>query len=384
MWLSVWSEVQTWIWPGWYHCHSLSLASVKSWLVLPFWYWLTWVVLDNGPLNGCSSSSNVKFLVWSCSLRLFLFMMAVWCQYHDVHCQQLRVMVIAALMQVILGRTHVVSGTGADKLEPSVTADCHTSSLTLSPLHGHATQAIHSQVCCLLTRLIPNLIPSWSLVWCHLTKLVECQFVAWSDCCDCPRLWMVTSSLNISYSISMTWCSVLSPHQPAHCTCISHLCSATSQHSLIICGDSYSATCILFLTSNWLFLLLCFTLSMESTPDSLMPISLFQTRLVLHLTLSSASDSPMSPSTAPYFYTTISKPTFSTNPSHCRLFASTDSRQLPLLLGRMVFIFFVSHHLPFLFLFIFWFHTVDYAGYCQLASALEASLSLSYHIHFTQ
>ena len=35
------------------HCHSLSLASVKSRLVLPFWYRLTWVVPDKGPLNGC-------------------------------------------------------------------------------------------------------------------------------------------------------------------------------------------------------------------------------------------------------------------------------------------------------------------------------------------
>ena len=52
-WLSVWSEVQSCIWPIWYHCHSLSLTSVKSRLVLPFWYWLTWVVLDKGPLNGC-------------------------------------------------------------------------------------------------------------------------------------------------------------------------------------------------------------------------------------------------------------------------------------------------------------------------------------------
>ena len=30
-----------------------ALASVKSTLVLPFWYWLTWVILDKGPLNGC-------------------------------------------------------------------------------------------------------------------------------------------------------------------------------------------------------------------------------------------------------------------------------------------------------------------------------------------
>ena len=47
-WLSVWSEVQTCIWPSWCHCHSLSLASVKSRLVLPFWYWLTWVVPEKG------------------------------------------------------------------------------------------------------------------------------------------------------------------------------------------------------------------------------------------------------------------------------------------------------------------------------------------------
>ena len=49
-WLSVWSEVQT------CHCHSRSLASVKSRLVLPFWYRLTWVVPELGPLNRCSSS----------------------------------------------------------------------------------------------------------------------------------------------------------------------------------------------------------------------------------------------------------------------------------------------------------------------------------------
>ena len=50
--LSVWSEVQTCIWPSWCHCHSLRLTSVKSRLVLPFWYRLTWVVPEKGPLNG--------------------------------------------------------------------------------------------------------------------------------------------------------------------------------------------------------------------------------------------------------------------------------------------------------------------------------------------
>ena len=50
-WSSVWSKVQTCIQPSWCHCHSLSLASVKSRLVLPFWYWLTWVVPEKGQLN---------------------------------------------------------------------------------------------------------------------------------------------------------------------------------------------------------------------------------------------------------------------------------------------------------------------------------------------
>ena len=64
-WLSVWSEVQTCVLPSWCHCHSLSLASVKSWLVLPFWYRLTWVVPDNthlfnGPLSGTTHVSRYQ------------------------------------------------------------------------------------------------------------------------------------------------------------------------------------------------------------------------------------------------------------------------------------------------------------------------------------
>ena len=37
-WLSVWSEVQTCILLSWCHCHSLSLAAVKSRFVLPLWH----------------------------------------------------------------------------------------------------------------------------------------------------------------------------------------------------------------------------------------------------------------------------------------------------------------------------------------------------------
>ena len=64
-WLSVWSEMQTCMWPSWCRCHSLSLASVKSRLVLPFWYRLTWVVPEKGPLNGC-------VCVFTCTLEIFL------------------------------------------------------------------------------------------------------------------------------------------------------------------------------------------------------------------------------------------------------------------------------------------------------------------------
>ena len=52
-WLSEWSDVQTCTWPSWCQCHSLSLAWVKSRLVLPSWYRLTWVVPDEESLNGC-------------------------------------------------------------------------------------------------------------------------------------------------------------------------------------------------------------------------------------------------------------------------------------------------------------------------------------------
>ena len=67
-WLSVWSEVQTCIWPSWCHCHSLSLASIKSRLVLPVWYWLTRVVPEKGPLNGCVCVCVSQQRLWSYDL----------------------------------------------------------------------------------------------------------------------------------------------------------------------------------------------------------------------------------------------------------------------------------------------------------------------------
>ena len=69
-WSSVWSEVQTCIWPSRCHCHSQSLASVKSRLILPFWYRLTRVVPDKEPLNVCVCVLDVQ-MCYSCKLFYF-------------------------------------------------------------------------------------------------------------------------------------------------------------------------------------------------------------------------------------------------------------------------------------------------------------------------
>jgi len=65
------SEVQVvCIWSSWCHCRPKTpsfLASFKSWLVLPFWYWLAQVVLEKRLLNGCSGSS---LSILSCKLIL--------------------------------------------------------------------------------------------------------------------------------------------------------------------------------------------------------------------------------------------------------------------------------------------------------------------------
>ena len=74
-WLSVWSKVQTCIWSSWLHCHSLSLAPVKSRLVLPFWYWFTRVVPDKGPLNGCvcvTVTDVLPFISQENTLKFFI------------------------------------------------------------------------------------------------------------------------------------------------------------------------------------------------------------------------------------------------------------------------------------------------------------------------
>jgi len=52
-WLSVWSEVQTCIRPSGFHCHSLSLVSPKSRLVVTFLVRAHLGSPGKGPLNWC-------------------------------------------------------------------------------------------------------------------------------------------------------------------------------------------------------------------------------------------------------------------------------------------------------------------------------------------
>ena len=85
MWLSVWSRVQTCIWPSWCHCRSLSLASVKSRLVLSFWYRLTWVVPEKGPLNRCVRVRVCVCMV-ACTMILIVEIMCIVRRERDSIC----------------------------------------------------------------------------------------------------------------------------------------------------------------------------------------------------------------------------------------------------------------------------------------------------------
>ena len=78
-WLSVWSKVQTCICPSWCHCHSLCLASVKSRLVLPFWYWLTRLV----PKKRAVKWMCVCFKKWRQHLKYDIIVTLLWtCTIH--------------------------------------------------------------------------------------------------------------------------------------------------------------------------------------------------------------------------------------------------------------------------------------------------------------
>jgi len=59
------------------HCHSLSLASVKSRLVLPFWYRIARVVPEKGPLIGRVLLTNMILMLTLMMLMLILTQQSV-------------------------------------------------------------------------------------------------------------------------------------------------------------------------------------------------------------------------------------------------------------------------------------------------------------------
>jgi len=94
LWLSVWSKVLACIWPSWCHCHSLSLASVKSILVLPFWYRLTWVVPEKRVVKRVCVYVCLPSELWHCWLggrkgirlkkKTERWGAGSWCHYHSL------------------------------------------------------------------------------------------------------------------------------------------------------------------------------------------------------------------------------------------------------------------------------------------------------------
>jgi len=71
------------VWSSWCHCHPQipsSLASFKSRLILPTWYWLTHFVLEKRSLNGCGS---VVVVVWYTTYyHCYCYSRYYWFCYH--------------------------------------------------------------------------------------------------------------------------------------------------------------------------------------------------------------------------------------------------------------------------------------------------------------
>jgi len=78
------THMACYICPSWYHCHSLSLASVKSRLILPFWYQLTRVVPEKGPLNVCMCvCTGLPSLSWE--KPLWGIKICLWLHFYSVN-----------------------------------------------------------------------------------------------------------------------------------------------------------------------------------------------------------------------------------------------------------------------------------------------------------
>ena len=85
-WLSVWSEVQMiCIWSRWCHCHPIICCFINIQIGLPFWCWLTEVVLQKTPLNGSLSITiTVRILITYLIMQQVCFQLCYVLAWHKL------------------------------------------------------------------------------------------------------------------------------------------------------------------------------------------------------------------------------------------------------------------------------------------------------------
>ena len=65
--LHIYTHARTHIYRPFFRNYPGEPVPEKSRLVLPFWYWLTWVVPEKGPLNGCVCVCKISTSTSLCS-----------------------------------------------------------------------------------------------------------------------------------------------------------------------------------------------------------------------------------------------------------------------------------------------------------------------------
>jgi len=110
-WLSVWSEVQMiCIWSSWCHCHPIISCFIRIQNGLPFWFWLTRVVLEKRPLNGTTNLmvGNITFFMifllffGPLLLTLLFFLYLLEYMLHNFHNEQYIVCFLCVFTQFFL------------------------------------------------------------------------------------------------------------------------------------------------------------------------------------------------------------------------------------------------------------------------------------------
>ena len=215
--------MQTCIWPSWCHCHSLNLASVKSRLVLPFWYWLARVVPEKGLLNGCvcvipidsSTRSSVHVSMLSIQAVRGLprlresgivpcIISSSWCDHSMLASLLWRCRTVPSLSQLCYEPTHLFS---LLSIQP-------TESFLVLSSQRHQDEFLHSSG-----------RPEYTIVW--LSSVVKCPCSSHLNDLTSDNPHISTPNLTISSPSSWTLpsCCILrifqAPSLLHSCSCLS-------------------------------------------------------------------------------------------------------------------------------------------------------------------